>query len=1172
MTSTLTLVLCAILAALVAAAAATTTTSECVGDLCSTAGDSSVRVFVHVNGGNQTGTEPVLAQRVDRSADVAALALTWAAALKRTLTSGARLFSAQGRPLADLRSVRDDAHLFVVPDGEHWIWPGLYVGYRVVLSDSSAAQPLSLTTLALSPRLFEVHGLVTDAEADELVALARPRLYRAPVAASHSDQTSDVRTGSHAWFPHDAAASLTAIQERAELLTRIGNRSLYEQFQIVHYRGQQRYQSHYDYFPPELYAGENGAAFRLGQQRLATLFFYLNDVADGGETVFPFADTPGSYRDERSHIDYKDCTRGIKIKPRRGAAVLWYNTLADGHMNGVRDEASLHGACPLPNDSVEKFGANLWLRNKIVSPDEVQREVARTRERLAAAHAPPVIIDDEVIDSEPYDAKFPAAEVNPGFRFKPSVDGDGAPFVQVLRGEANWLSRSLERITIRAFLNGRSDSYVRMSTSRSPSKYEFGELADVLPVALGIAVPDAADQPCFERGPFNLYDASGARLSSTMQLRGGQSIYVLDNDEVWIWPSGSVGHVATINGTVQLHTLSLSPNLFRIDGFVGERDVAALIDAASPRLDAAPAAGFGGPAGTPSARLHRDGFLAGGRLDERIARLVHVPVGKAVDPVWTAWRVDGGAAAEGFVVPASGSFVDAIFGTRLATLFIVGGGAPSTFVFPLANAASHSAPLERGGALTQLCQAGANSKQFPGALRVDALGGQAFLLYHVHSALALESAVFDERAAFVACAQASGARWLFEKPIYLHTSQVGPPLNHPVGTVAPAYTVAQADGVFDAVPLDVAISDVAKVSVYRVGGNNTGAVAWRVAVPKSNETAALDALLRLAAVQLGFAPTPDAVDTAKYRAFNDDGFALKHTQRLQDGATLYVAPKTWHWIWPSVHVGYQREIKKVPRTEASGAHTLESLQMETLGVWPRVFVVRDFLAPHEVTWLRARGNQTINKPMNPSAAPTKPHEPSTTWLFVTEESDPVEMIEKRIAATLRIAHSEEQFEAVVVERFTEQQHRNQMEAYFDVERGHFDHMPMLQYGVNRLVGIYMLLEKARDGGDIVFPHSASEPDESADPCAPGARGGIRPDLRPGDAVIFYALHADSHVAPVPRVDRRSKHWHCTVKAGEKWGAFVFAHNKVDPTTGKVGVAASRAAVQDKQAKTTTQKK
>jgi prolyl 4-hydroxylase len=575
---------------------------------------------------------------------------------------------------------------------------------------------------------------------------------------------------------------------------------------------------------------------------------------------------------------------------------------------------------------------------------------------------------------------------------------------------------------------------------------------------------------------------------------------------------------------------------------VTERDVNSLIDAATPLLEPATEAGVGGPLGTPSAQLHRDGFVAGGRLDEKIARLAHVSV-DVVGTSWLAWRVGAGEAPS-FVVPASGSLTNSFNGQRAATFFIFGGN--SSLVFPLADAASYVTKLAANSNAAVYCR-----QQQSNALRVDVLHGQAYLLYHLHSLHVPSAPTIDERAVFMACAQAQGFRWVFEKPIYLHLPRPVRALG--VGNVKPAYEVTQAADEYEPVPVDgeLASAPVAKVSVYRVGGSNTGARPWRFAVPQTNDSAALDAFLRVAAVKLAFASGD--VNATKYRAFNDDGFALKHTQRLADGDTLYVAPKTWLWVWPSNHVGYKREVKKVPRTDAAGEPAQVSFTLETLGVWPRVFVVRNFLSAAEIKWLYDRSNQTINSPMNPSAAPTQPHEPSTTWLFVTEEQDEVERMEKRVAALLRIAHSEDQFEALVVERYMQKQHRNSMEAYFDVERGTFSHMPMLQFGVNRLVGVYMLIKEPTSGGEIVFPNPVEgATSNAANPCAADATGGIRPKLRVGDAMVYYTLHADQQLAALPRVDRRSIHWHCEVTGGEKWGAFKFAHNRLDPTAGTVG--------------------
>ena len=57
------------------------------------------------------------------------------------------------------------------------------------------------------------------------------------------------------------------------------------------------------------------------------------------------------------------CGSGIKVQPKQGDAVIWYNLLADGHMKGKLDHNSLHGSCN-PEEGQEKWGANYWIRNR----------------------------------------------------------------------------------------------------------------------------------------------------------------------------------------------------------------------------------------------------------------------------------------------------------------------------------------------------------------------------------------------------------------------------------------------------------------------------------------------------------------------------------------------------------------------------------------------------------------------------------------------------------------------------------------------------------------------------------------------------------------------------------------------------------------------------------------
>jgi prolyl 4-hydroxylase len=107
-----------------------------------------------------------------------------------------------------------------------------------------------------------------------------------------------------------------------------------EGLQVLHYPPGAEYRPHFDYFPPD----QAGSAVHTarGGQRVATLIVYLNDVADGGETVFPDA--------------------GIAVACRRGSAVYFR------YMNGQRqlDPLSLHGGSPVRQG--DKWIATRWMR------------------------------------------------------------------------------------------------------------------------------------------------------------------------------------------------------------------------------------------------------------------------------------------------------------------------------------------------------------------------------------------------------------------------------------------------------------------------------------------------------------------------------------------------------------------------------------------------------------------------------------------------------------------------------------------------------------------------------------------------------------------------------------------------------------------------------------------
>ena len=138
------------------------------------------------------------------------------------------------------------------------------------------------------PRLALFSGLLSGAECDRLVELARPRLHRAQTvdARSGDNRVSPSRSSDTAAFARAETPLIDALEQRIAALLDWPAR-LAEGLQVTRYRPGTQYRPHYDYFDP---ADPGGAALlRQGRQRVATLLIYLNTPARGGATVLPDA-------------------------------------------------------------------------------------------------------------------------------------------------------------------------------------------------------------------------------------------------------------------------------------------------------------------------------------------------------------------------------------------------------------------------------------------------------------------------------------------------------------------------------------------------------------------------------------------------------------------------------------------------------------------------------------------------------------------------------------------------------------------------------------------------------------------------------------------------------------------------------------------------------------------
>ena len=245
-----------------------------------------------------------------------------------------------------------------VIEGGQFIHNGLRVGavQDVTLDDETV---ISLTTRSLRPLLFETDFLSED-ECTHIVDVMRDRmgeLHNSGVIQNDHDQgkkATEWRTSSQMWLKKGHSATTKALANRAADFTGTEYNQQADT-QLLRYLDTQFYDAHLDAFDPAHYQLYIDSIDHGHKNRLLTIFWYLTDVPAGGETIFPRA-----YGLPQPH-NFHDCdnSKGLKVRPRRGNIILWYNLLP----NGVVDQDALHGGCPVKENGT-KLSANVWIWNK----------------------------------------------------------------------------------------------------------------------------------------------------------------------------------------------------------------------------------------------------------------------------------------------------------------------------------------------------------------------------------------------------------------------------------------------------------------------------------------------------------------------------------------------------------------------------------------------------------------------------------------------------------------------------------------------------------------------------------------------------------------------------------------------------------------------------------------
>ena len=192
---------------------------------------------------------------------------------------------------------------------------------------------VSVLVSMVDPRIVVFANLLSAADCDELIALARVRLERSETVQTDTgaSEVNESRTSQGMFFDRGEHPVCARIEARMAALLRWPLENG-EGLQVLRYGPGAEYKPHYDYFDPA--QPGTPVILRRGGQRVASLVCYLNTPPGGGETVFPDVN--------------------LSVAPVQGNAVFF------SYDRPHPVTRSLHGGAPVTEG--EKWVATKWLR------------------------------------------------------------------------------------------------------------------------------------------------------------------------------------------------------------------------------------------------------------------------------------------------------------------------------------------------------------------------------------------------------------------------------------------------------------------------------------------------------------------------------------------------------------------------------------------------------------------------------------------------------------------------------------------------------------------------------------------------------------------------------------------------------------------------------------------
>lgn len=211
------------------------------------------------------------------------------------------------------------------------------VGNDVVID----GQRIGLALRVEQPQVTLLDNVFSAAECDQLMALAQPRLRPSTIVdpLTGRDTVSAARSSEGMFFRLNETPLVARLDARLSNLMNLPLENG-EGLQVLRYRGGEQSVPHFDFLMANNAA--NVASLARSGQRVSTLIIYLNDVRDGGQTIFPES--------------------GLAVTPRQGGGLYFEYCNGAGQL----DPQSLHAALPVLVG--EKWIVTKWMRQRRFVP------------------------------------------------------------------------------------------------------------------------------------------------------------------------------------------------------------------------------------------------------------------------------------------------------------------------------------------------------------------------------------------------------------------------------------------------------------------------------------------------------------------------------------------------------------------------------------------------------------------------------------------------------------------------------------------------------------------------------------------------------------------------------------------------------------------------------------